>query len=702
MTYLDGAQTVGLRYVVRNVSSAPVTFRAGQLAIAAWPGTGEASADTVGIRDPGGRVVRLRTVTPWRARQASLGFTDADVYSRFGGPGLNNQIDDQSVDQLGAEWEFQDVPAGAERVIEVNWELAPATGEITVKLTDTDRDACNPSDCSLREALGHAPSGAVIRVPAGTLQLTHGELVSSDDHVVRGAGAGRTVIQAAPNSRVLRVATGTLGLSGVRITGGNWHGDDYGGGGGIYVSNDGWLALADSRVDHNRATGDGGGILAFGRLSVVRSAIDANQTLRGLDGQSYLGGGGAGILSMYQGQTRLVNVTVSGNQAATAGGGVVALGAARLTNVTVADNTAPTASALYLIARDRRRQAAAAALDHFGGDLRGVLVAGNHGPACESDNGVRSHSTIADDDSCSFADVVSNARLGPLIDGTHALLGDSPAVDAMANGGDCPTSDQNRIARPVAGACDVGAYERPGAAAPTIASPAEGAVLATGRVTISGTATAGDTVEVFVNAEKRGEAPISNGQWSLALDLADGQHVVTARTAESGFSAARRFTVDTRPPDPPAVGGASDAATVTLTGQAEPGAIVTVYEGETLVGQTTADARGTWTLTLSGVAAGEHTYTAVARDPAGNVSARSGAFTVTVATQTSPAPVPQPTPTPVPQLPPPVVAQSVNVAAEERQRAACASGQQSLRRARRRASRSRSGRRSTRPRAGSR
>ncbi len=668
VTYLDGTGTVGLRYAIRNISSAPVSFRAGELAMVAEIGVGEASSGMVGIRDPQGGVIRLRQgATPWRAVQASQAFTDTDVYQRFGGTGLSGEVDDESAEQLGAEWEVEGLAPGAERVIEVSWELAPATREITVIQGDENDDSCDPGDCSLREALGHAPSGSVIRLPAGEYQLTHGELVSERDFVVRGAGAGQTVIKAAPDSRVLRVQTGTLGLSGVRITGGDWDEDEYGGGGGIFVYNDAWLALADSRVDHNSAVGDGGGILAFGRLSAVRSTIDSNDSLRGPDGQSYLGGGGGGILSMYQGQTRLVNVTVSGNRAATAGGGVVSLGTARLTNVTVADNTAPAAAGVYHIARDRRQKAAAAAFDYFGTDLRGVLVAGNHGPACASDDGVRARSTIADDSSCDFAEIVADARVAPLAGGTHALLADSPALDAMASGGDCPTSDQNWLARPVGGACDVGAYERPGAVAPTITSPVEGALLATSRVTVSGTAGEGDSVEVFVDSQSRGEAPVgSDRQWSLTLDLADGEHVLTARTAASGFSDPRRITVDTRRPDAPVVTGASDATTVTLSGQAEPGAVVTVYEGEAPVGETTADAGGTWTLTLTGVTSGDHAYTAVARDGAGNVSSRSGAFTVTVATPTPPAPAPpQPTPTPTAtpeQLPPPVVAQSVNVA----------------------------------------
>jgi len=130
---------------------------------------------------------------------------------------------------------------------------------------------------------------------------------------------------------------------------------------------------------------------------------------------------------------------------------------------------------------------------------------------------------------------------------------------------------------------------------------------------------------------------------------------------------------DTTPPAAPTVETVEVAGTtVTLSGQAEPGAHITVFEGAAEVGTTQAGPDGRWRLTLANVAPGDHTYSAVARDSAGNSSAPSAPGTASVAQtppQTQPPPPPPPTtptPAPVPNqpLPPPVVNQNVNLEPE--------------------------------------
>src|SRR5207249_3204950 len=70
----------------------------------------------------------------------------------------------------------------------------------------------------------------------------------------------------------------------------------------------------------------------------------------------------------------------------------------------------------------------------------------------------------------------------------------------------------------------------------------------------------------------------------------------------------------------PKDGSVQSSATVKLAGTAEPHAIVLVDEGPTQRGSTTADGNGDWTLDLTGVADGSHTYTLRAHDAAGNAS----------------------------------------------------------------------------------
>jgi large repetitive protein len=57
---------------------------------------------------------------------------------------------------------------------------------------------------------------------------------------------------------------------------------------------------------------------------------------------------------------------------------------------------------------------------------------------------------------------------------------------------------------------------------------------------------------------------------------------------------------------------------------------VDLYEGGSIVDSVTAGGSGDWSVPLSGVAQGEHTYTARARDAAGNTSGLSDPIKVTV------------------------------------------------------------------------
>ncbi len=71
--------------------------------------------------------------------------------------------------------------------------------------------------------------------------------------------------------------------------------------------------------------------------------------------------------------------------------------------------------------------------------------------------------------------------------------------------------------------------------------------------------------------------------------------------------------------------------TPTLTGNAEPGATVTILDGTTVVAQTTADGAGHYSVTTSVLADGSHTLKALATDQSGN-STLSGILTITVDT----------------------------------------------------------------------
>ncbi|MCC7702080.1 DUF4347 domain-containing protein [Janthinobacterium sp. GW460P] len=77
--------------------------------------------------------------------------------------------------------------------------------------------------------------------------------------------------------------------------------------------------------------------------------------------------------------------------------------------------------------------------------------------------------------------------------------------------------------------------------------------------------------------------------------------------------------------------GVTSESTPTLSGTAENGSTVSVFDGSTLLGTVTAGAGG-WTLTTGPLAEGSHTITAIATDTAGNASAASAALSIVIDT----------------------------------------------------------------------
>ena len=126
----------------------------------------------------------------------------------------------------------------------------------------------------------------------------------------------------------------------------------------------------------------------------------------------------------------------------------------------------------------------------------------------------------------------------------------------------------------------------------------------------------------------------------------NGNFVVSEFTLDAGISGGTApFTVDTTPPATPAaptdasvvngyVNRVNDTPNQVLTGTAENGSTVTVYDNNIQVGSTTADATtGFWSFPI-GVLPDDsaHSYTVTATDAAGNVSQQSAALSSVVDT----------------------------------------------------------------------
>jgi hypothetical protein len=234
-------------------------------------------------------------------------------------------------------------------------------------------------------------------------------------------------------------------------------------GGGIYVSPTAYFTLAGSTVKENQAT-YGGGIRAAGITRLVEVALKDNVAFTDGGGLQNAGSAilqkcsisgnyastwGGGIRN--RGTADLENVTISGNEAA-AGGGIFNSGTANLRNVTIADNAG---QGIYNNASVQYVQL-----------LNTIVASGMSSRACGGRVTSTGHN-LDSDGSCGLnrlGDLPdTDPILGPLANNgasteTHALLGDSPAIDAGDNNA-CPATDQRGVPRPQGTACDIGAFE---------------------------------------------------------------------------------------------------------------------------------------------------------------------------------------------------------------------------------------------------
>lgn len=174
--------------------------------------------------------------------------------------------------------------------------------------------------------------------------------------------------------------------------------------------------------------------------------------------------------------------------------------------------------------------------------------------------------------------------------------------------------------------------------APVIATPADGAVVAYSAVTIEGSAEPGARIRLAIDPGITAEtAADSSGNWSLTRNFTDARYRARATAVDTAgnesLPGSSTFTVDTIPPSAPWIsapvnGSATNIPDVRITGRAEPGSQVTIYEAGAISTLTSGDG-GTWGVTLT-FTVGSHTIFARARDAAGHVSNPSPYVTFSV------------------------------------------------------------------------
>ncbi|MBU9266528.1 Ig-like domain-containing protein [Burkholderia gladioli] len=174
---------------------------------------------------------------------------------------------------------------------------------------------------------------------------------------------------------------------------------------------------------------------------------------------------------------------------------------------------------------------------------------------------------------------------------------------------------------------------------------------------IAGVALANSLVKVRVDGKQVGSVLAdADGHWSLILPVAlsEGRHNVTASSVgldgKTVTTAPFSLVIDLTPPGRPTIDSAMDDVgpiqrptssgsriddkTPGFTGRAEPGSLVIVRDGDTVLGSTLADATGKWTFTsIVRLFDGEHVFTVVAQDAAGHFSEPSDGFRLVIDTE---------------------------------------------------------------------
>lgn len=351
---------------------------------------------------------------------------------------------------------------------------------------------------TLQAGVTAVDSGGSVIIRGGTFGST--TVTIDKDVTIQGAGADVTFLEGtlSGSDSVITITTGfTADISRVTIQYG-W-GDS---GGGILISG-GRLLLSNSIVTLNTANVSGGGISVQG----AGSAVLTNTTIS--RNNSHLGGGiynvgsitvtnstifnnhaalqssseGGGMRT--NGPTMLTNVTISGNDTNTDGGGlIVSTGAiATLNNVTISSNEAD---------KDGNSSGGGGGV-WFGSatvELRNSLIAGNFDATggsvdCFSSDQFSSlgYNLVGINTSCVITPTTGDQfgtgltpidpHLAALGDNggttmTHALQLNSPARNAGnpaapgSGGNACAAIDQRGYPRPAGGTggrCDIGAYE---------------------------------------------------------------------------------------------------------------------------------------------------------------------------------------------------------------------------------------------------
>jgi CSLREA domain-containing protein len=243
----------------------------------------------------------------------------------------------------------------------VSWPALPAQGA-AITVTTTGDELNNSAPCSLREAIRSANtdlaiggcaagSGAdTITVPSGTYVLgipnqpgitdenngQSGDLDILADLTISGSTGAPTIIDgngAALAGRVFDVsAAATVSFTRLTIRSGTDPPGSLAGGGGI--TNNGRATFSDTTITGNVAATGGGGVSNGSGVGATSVFIDST-----ISGNS-AGGSGGGVRNGTGASSSFINTTIVGNTSQVGGGGVSNDGVTTFTNTSITGNVA--------------------------------------------------------------------------------------------------------------------------------------------------------------------------------------------------------------------------------------------------------------------------------------------------------------------------------------------------------------------------
>jgi hypothetical protein len=305
-------------------------------------------------------------------------------------------------------------------------------------------------------AIANGSSDSALVNNSGTVNITNSTVSNSGDGIDNSGGTLRIT-----NSTISNTFTGLSNSSGkVTITNSTISGNSVTG-----LSNGGTMTITNSTISGNSNSSEGdAGLSNSGTASITNSTVSDNffdgidniyGTLRitnsTVSGNSFYGNSGIFTESDgISGTASITNSTVSGNL----GDGIDHFGGTlRITNSTVSGNSF-------------------AGIGNIAGHtvLRGSIVANNPEGNCFIGAVTDQGDNLSSDTSCDFTASTSLQNTDPKLDpaGLHnnggptqtiALQPDSPAVDRIPVGSNCPAIDQRGVTRPQGPNCDSGALE---------------------------------------------------------------------------------------------------------------------------------------------------------------------------------------------------------------------------------------------------